>query len=79
MRRQHWRDASLGPSSRCPRPRHSVPAVKQTREGENFNFAHRSCAVHLPWKGGFAMFGGMLNDDIGLIEHSFKPRLQETI
>ena len=69
---QHWRarDASLGPSSRCPR--HSVPAVKQTRVGENFNFAHRPRAVHLVWKRGF---GGMSNDDIGLIEHPFKPRL----
>jgi hypothetical protein len=38
MWQQHWRDASLGPSSRCPRPRHSVPAVKQTRVDEKLQF-----------------------------------------
>jgi len=74
MWQQHWRDASLGPSSRCPRPRHSVPAVKQTRAGENFNFAHRPRAVHLPWKRRVCnLFGGVLrNGDIGLIEHPLK-------
>ncbi len=45
--------------SRC-RPRHSVPAVKQTRVcgGKKLPiFAHRPRAVHLPWKGGGGVWG----------------------
>jgi hypothetical protein len=70
------RDASLGPSSRCPR--HSVPAVKQTRVGEKNSISHTAhWPGHAPsisrvigWKGGWgALFGGMSNDDdIRLIE-----------